>query len=1183
MLEIRNLYKTYKTKGGVITKALDGLNVDFPEKGLVFLLGKSGSGKSTLLNMIGGLDRPDSGEVIVKGRSSKDFTQSDFDSYRNTYIGFIFQEYNILNEFNIEQNIALALQLQGKKNDKAAVDALLKEVGLEGFNKRKPNTLSGGQKQRIAIARALIKDPEIIMADEPTGALDSVTGKQVLEILKKLSEKKLVIIVSHDQDFAEEYGDRIIELKDGKIISDKTKQYVAPETLNKNVSVVNGNIIDIKDSAELSEADFKEIYKLIKKQKGEVLISAGEANVEAAKKAVRINEDNHNKVFNETTNVDMKEYNGEETKFIRSRMPFSRAFKMGASGLKTKPVRLVFTIFLSVVSMTLFGVASTLMLYNPSYSLAVGMENLDRTSEAIVKNYRFTRAQETIDDATGETMRVSDRWESFGNDYFGKAELDDLNKNNGDKFIGVYSGASGEPYGGNYAAFYVGSPSGEARDYYSPFRAFCGFSDASASWIQSKGFSVYGQQPVNENQIAISNYAFEYFKNSGSFGTVSSYNDIIGKQLEISMNGKYGRDYYKITGVYDFGPIPSKYDSLKTERPAIQSTEERSNEVSAFGAFLENSLYTTCFVSPSFIDKYGEYTSDDSYYIRTVCPHGIVFGTEDEISNNYSRIEQEYSYDVTAIFEDLEKDKCEFYDASFNSIDAPQLADDEVLLSYQDYFAEYFRSEYFYEVNMLARDANSYASFDPDLSAFFQQADLPSEEHQYKEAAAAYSRLRNASQGAEYPDGFNPEDDKALVIPVLKKFAKRGYSLYYLSNVIGLIEGYISRGGTAPDDWYVSGDTNKARQELENTELQGLELTSLKTYLQGVISNDSGMSYVPAVAFASSLYSVSNNYANSEKVRAAFEGTGYSSWWSFSEYLQASNYSPESIELVKTFSKNLFKSIYGTDIADSEFTSFFGGVDKIEPSFGEAELNLPDKYYSKDYTGRVKTYKVKGFINTEEGFYAKCATTRNAIRDYLYESYSWVDKTETDYVSPSDARYSYLIAVTDYSQSDIDLFLTDYGSYFFQMTNQVYDSLYMYTEMVSYLKTVFLTIGGVTGVFAGLLLLNFISVSIASKKKDIGILRAVGARGSDVFKVFYSESGIIAGICFVLSTITTLIVCTILNREMMRSLVGIPLFDFGPLSILIILGISIVFSFVATFLPVLLAAKKPPVEAIRAL
>jgi len=1183
MLQIRNLSKTYKTKGGVITKALDDVSVDFPEKGLVFLLGKSGSGKSTLLNVVGGLDRPDAGEVIVKGRSSKDFSQSDFDSYRNTYIGFIFQEYNILNEFNIEQNISLALQLQGKKNDKTAVDSLLKEVDLEGFNKRKPNTLSGGQKQRIAIARALIKDPEIIMADEPTGALDSVTGKQVLEILKKLSEKKLVIIVSHDQDFAEEYGDRIIELKDGKIISDKTKEYVAPKTLNENVTVVNDNVIDIKEADKLSEADFKEIYKLIKKQKGEVLISSGEDTVKATKKAAKVNEGNHSEVFADTTKIDMKEYDESQTKFIRSRMPFARAFKMGASGLKTKPVRLVFTIFLSVVSMTLFGVASTLMLYNPSYSLAVGMENLDRTSEAIVKNYRFTRTQETIDDATGEVMRVSDKWESFGFDYFGKTELDDLNKKHNDKFIGVYSGDSGNTYG-SYATFYVQAPTGEAKDYYSPFKGFCGFSDASASWVQSKGFSVYGQEPVSDDQIAISNYAFEYFKNSDSFSSVNTYNDIIGKELALSAQGKYGRESYRITGVYDFGPIPSKYDTLKVTRPAMQSAEDRSNEVSAFGAFLENSLYTTCFVTPSFIDKNCETYSNDGYYIRTVFPKGIAFGTEEQISNEYSQIEQEYGYGEVAIFEDLEKNNCKFYDTNFVSTNAPQLADDEVLLSYEDYFAEYFSSKYFYEVNMLSRAANTYDGFDPDLATFFQQADLPSDEYVYKDAAAAYSRLRAASQGnPSYAAGFNPEDDCALVVPILKGFAKRGYQIYYLSNVISLIESYISRGGTAPSDWYVDDGNNKAREELDNTEVQGRELTPLKNYLQRVISDNSEMSYIPCVALGYSLYNISDTYANSEKVRAAMEGTGYSSWWSLSEFLQDNNYSPEALEKVKTLSKKLFKLIYGIDVTNSELTSFFGGVDKIEPSFGEAESNLPEKYYSKDYSGRVKTYKVKGYISTENGFYAGCVTTRNVIRDYLYESYSWVDKTETDYVSPDDARYSYLIAVTDYSQSDIDLFLTDYGTHYLKMTNQVYRDLYIYTEMVSYLKTVFLTIGGVTGVFAGLLLLNFISVSIASKKKDIGILRAVGARGSDVFKVFYSESGIIAGICFALSTVATLIVCLILNREMMRSLVGIPLFDFGPLSILIILGISIVFSFVATFLPVLLAAKKPPVEAIRAL
>ena len=232
MLKAIDLKKQYKPKNGQIVNALDGVSVDFSETGMVFILGKSGSGKSTLLNVLGGLDKYDSGEVIVKGKSSKDFSQADFDSYRNTFIGFIFQEYNILQEFSVEKNIGLALELQGKKADKEAINALIEQVDLKGYGKRKPNTLSGGQKQRVAIARALVKNPEIIMADEPTGALDSKTGAQVLDTLKKLSKEKLVIVVSHDREFAEYYGDRIIELKDGKIICDQTKHKVDPKVAN---------------------------------------------------------------------------------------------------------------------------------------------------------------------------------------------------------------------------------------------------------------------------------------------------------------------------------------------------------------------------------------------------------------------------------------------------------------------------------------------------------------------------------------------------------------------------------------------------------------------------------------------------------------------------------------------------------------------------------------------------------------------------------------------------------------------------------------------------------------------------------------------------------------------------------------------------------------------------------------
>ncbi len=229
MLELKNITKTYTPKKGVPVQALRGVDLSFEDRGMVFILGKSGSGKSTLLNIIGGLDSADGGEIIIDGKSTKGFKESDYDNYRNTYVGFVFQEYNILNDFTVGENISLAVELQNGKVSKERVDEILKEVGLEGYADRKPNELSGGQKQRVAIARALIKTPEIIMADEPTGALDSETGRSIFELLKKLSEDKLVVVVSHDREFAEEYGDRIIELSDGEVIADKVNREIKGE------------------------------------------------------------------------------------------------------------------------------------------------------------------------------------------------------------------------------------------------------------------------------------------------------------------------------------------------------------------------------------------------------------------------------------------------------------------------------------------------------------------------------------------------------------------------------------------------------------------------------------------------------------------------------------------------------------------------------------------------------------------------------------------------------------------------------------------------------------------------------------------------------------------------------------------------------------------------------------------
>lgn len=220
MLELSHISKTYQTSKGIKTHALKDINLKFSKKGMVFILGKSGSGKSTLLNVIGGLDQADEGEVIIHQKSSKEFTQADYDAYRNTYIGFIFQEFYLMEEYTIEKNIALSLQLQQKEATPEAIEAILDKVGLSGYGGRYPNELSGGQKQRVAIARSLIKSPQILMADEPTGALDSSTGKEIFTTLKELSQEKLVIVVSHDEEAAHTYADRIITFADGNVISD---------------------------------------------------------------------------------------------------------------------------------------------------------------------------------------------------------------------------------------------------------------------------------------------------------------------------------------------------------------------------------------------------------------------------------------------------------------------------------------------------------------------------------------------------------------------------------------------------------------------------------------------------------------------------------------------------------------------------------------------------------------------------------------------------------------------------------------------------------------------------------------------------------------------------------------------------------------------------------------------------
>lgn len=332
MIKLNGVSKTYRMKSGEV-HALKGVSLDLPESGMVFVLGKSGCGKSTLLNVVGGLDEITSGEIVVDGVSMSEYRAKDYDLYRNRYIGFIFQEYNLIDGFNVGKNISLALELQQIKDKKSLIENVLKQVGLAGYYNRKINELSGGQKQRVAIARALVKNPRIILADEPTGNLDSATAEEVFGLLKELSRDRLILVVSHDRENAEQYADRIIELKDGQVLSDR----MINETSNAQASTVgavkNDNVTGVVNDGQGSDAA--------------------------------------NSTQQQKIELGVKSSKSKRRQKISSNLPFKSALSYAFINLWRKKFRVLASILLFIISLALFNFAyatSRFDIYDTTYN-----------------------------------------------------------------------------------------------------------------------------------------------------------------------------------------------------------------------------------------------------------------------------------------------------------------------------------------------------------------------------------------------------------------------------------------------------------------------------------------------------------------------------------------------------------------------------------------------------------------------------------------------------------------------------------------------------------------------------------------------------------------------------------------------------------------------------------------------
>ena len=1011
MLSIKDLVKVYSAKGASGVRALNSVSIDFPEKGMVFLLGRSGSGKSTLLNVIGGLDKPTSGEIIVKGRSSKDFTMSDFDSYRNTFIGFVFQDYNLLHEFTVEENIAIALRLQNKPNDKDAVDAILKQVELDGLAKRKPNTLSGGQMQRVAIARALIKNPEIIMADEPTGALDSNTGKQILDTLKKLSETRLVIVVSHDRTFAEEYGDRIIELKDGNVIADKTKTETVIGAEDKNVTIVTDELITVKDWKKVTDDEIKQIVSVMRERGGETVITSGKKEMPEVKKALGITDNSKKVGFKKTEKVDKREYGPNEASFIKSKLPLSHAVKMASTGLKHRPIRLVFTILLSVIAFTLFGVLSTLMLYDPAYSVSMAM--VDSTYESVVLEKQYEATESTVLIKSNGDHVVSTVEQTKLRAGFTQEELDRLNNNDlGLNFAGVfdlgyydYTGLTTGTYRDATLTLNKIQISNTLYNRYFSNRSLCGFTACGEKYMQDNGFTlIAGSYPVAADEIAVSEYIYELYTQAKPLNIQNETyafkkpEEMIGSTIYIgTANAALP---FKVTGIYDVGEIPAKFKDLYN--PYIQLD---SKQIAALKEEMEDfiaySFHTVGFVSEDFYETYK--------YNQLKVKYDILYGTE-----------------LLA-------------GTPVEGIPYPALGDDE--------------------------------------SAY-----TPRSLSQYKHAITLLDR-----KGNEQPFNVTGANIYIPVTNVLKNHMTEYYqNILKMSNV----------------------DQNL--------------LSALKTYNTSIAST------------------------------------------TVDEY----------------------KTIYKAMVGDGKYS--------YEKVVGRKMELFREHWTLRNCVKQTQTLKVVGvFILPQGKSYEGKVMMSDSMRDKYampptslsVSNINEMDSYSSAYtpVAKNDI-YGYLLTRTD-NEHEQSMFMLEERSngVNYVMKNDIYELAVEVADIFDELQTWFLVVGSIVGVFAALMLFNFISVGIEDKKNEIGILRAVGARGLDVFKIFIIEALIITTICFILSAVLSGVFCSVLNAVAIETVISISFLNYRFINVLFILLVSLAIAILATIFPVTKAARKSPVESIRAI
>lgn len=1173
MIEAKELRKVYKTKGGVTVHALDKVSVKLPDTGMVFILGKSGSGKSTLLNVLGGLDNFDSGEIIIKGTSAREFRQSHYDSYRNTYIGFIFQEYNILDELTVGANVALAIELQGRKATDEEINSILKEVDLDGYGQRKPNELSGGQKQRVAIARALVKKPEIIMADEPTGALDSTTGKQVFDTLKKLSRDKLVLIVSHDREFSEQYADRIIELKDGKIISDVEKEAVngdfdLSEDAETDDSLVYGDgEINIKPGYTLTEDDRLAINEYLKAYSEGAVLKVGS----------KLKKKFSAKDFKPTDESKIISNKKGDFKLIKSKLSIKNAFKLGSGALKYKKVRLVFTILLSLVSFTLFGLADTIAAYNSintaTNSIFDTGVNYASFSKVIKKSY---------DDY--------EYW-SYDDNYITPEELDEIKNKTGKNLIGVYKGMTDNfSFSQNLGD---GTVEGMAPSviYTS---SFSGVAAIKESDMTDYGFTcLAGVLPSgNKNEIVVSKYVYDYFSKVGHVAVnnenqevkteIKTYDDLIGKTINFGLVHNNNTEF-KIVGIIDTNFNYSRYEALASTNAQFElSMIEIMALTEELNAARNYSFAAVGFLSIESMEAIIQNKLEQPEGLMNIGSVDIYLTTKD--INSYDDLWNQdsgdanfdNSYSFSALYSlSKAQDKIIWFD-KLDTLKENQIVVPMYIFQFLT-SGEVRKPEVFDDPELLQ-------DIEKELYERFTSGELWIE---------SYPSLRNYFYIPKYFAALH----YAMQNPDLAKAKYAEYSSIDISeidtsNFYNSFALLVREEGAFSDvftDSYIEEFKNGIINKYGLTEYLTPKATKDKLIAKFTYNGKEYYSYDPD--YITFTFQYSDYYSLQDIIARKYAAENFLD----AENFYKLKYKDNELALLNVSAEQIISTYTSYLTADGKSFISYAAPDGFVPTATKTFEDYSSESIVELGKANMKDSKIvlasRSYRGSGEKFITNVEIVGVMKSNKFLESAPVVADSVMEQIFSANLGgiYSYALGTMPGEKAEIKelvKFSKNYGNATddvkYSLENNVMSQLNMVDEILDILGQVFLYVGIGFAVFASLMLMNFISTSISYKKQDIGILRAIGSRSADVFRIFFAESFIIAMTNYVLSIIGTLSITLVINN-MLRNEAGllITFLNFGIRQVGILLGVSLAVAFLATFLPVKKIASMKPIDAIK--